>query len=289
MSGEALTAGSIGPAEASSAATRIQQLQELIAKSATATTASGESSFAAALQAANAEGGGPPEAPEPPQAPEVGPGETGGTAMPASASYASSPSPYASMATYSPVSSSPLAAYSPASATSYPATSPYSTSPYTSAPYTSATYAPTSTYSSSSLATGEGVSGASAYAGMVEQAALQNGVEPALLMGLIQQESGFDPSAQSGAGAMGLTQLMPSTAASLGVTEPLNPEQSISGGARLLGQLLRQFGGNASDALAAYNAGAGAVEQYGGIPPYPETEAYVTKVLANAQSFRGGS
>jgi len=125
-----------------------------------------------------------------------------------------------------------------------------------------------------------------AYAGLIQEAAIRNGVEPALLHGLIEQESGFDPSATSSAGAVGLTQLMPSTAASLGVTEPLDPVQSIEGGARLLGELMRQFGGNTGDALAAYNAGAGAVEQYGGIPPYPETEQYVTKVLANAEAYR---
>jgi soluble lytic murein transglycosylase-like protein len=130
-------------------------------------------------------------------------------------------------------------------------------------------------------------SGAAApYEALIQQAATRNGLEPALLHGLIEQESGFDPNAHSSAGALGLTQLMPSTAASLGVTEPLNPTQSIEGGARLLGELLRQFHGNVSDALAAYNAGAGAVEQYGGVPPYPETQAYVSKVLANAQSYR---
>ena len=127
--------------------------------------------------------------------------------------------------------------------------------------------------------------GSGPYEALIQQAATRNGVEPTLLRGLIEQESGFNPSASSSAGALGLTQLMPSTAASLGVTEPLNPTQSIEGGARLLGELLRQFHGNVSDALAAYNAGAGAVDQYPGVPPYPETEAYVSKVLANAQSY----
>lgn len=131
--------------------------------------------------------------------------------------------------------------------------------------------------------------GPSPYEPLIQQAAIRNGVEPALLKGLIEQESGFDPNARSSAGALGLTQLMPSTAASLGVSEPLNPSQSIEGGARLLGQLLRQFGGNASDALAAYNAGAGAVQRYGGVPPYPETEAYVAKVLANARAYAAPS
>jgi soluble lytic murein transglycosylase-like protein len=111
-------------------------------------------------------------------------------------------------------------------------------------------------------------------------------VEPSLLAGLIQQESGFNPSARSGAGALGLTQLMPGTAASLGVAEPLDPAQSIEGGARYLSQLLAQFGGNTTDALAAYNAGPGAVQQYGGVPPYAETQQYVADVLGNAAAFR---
>jgi soluble lytic murein transglycosylase-like protein len=120
---------------------------------------------------------------------------------------------------------------------------------------------------------------------MIEQAAARYGIDPSVLYGLIEQESGFDPSATSSAGAQGLTQLMPSTAASLGVTEPLDPAQSIEGGARYLSGLLRQFGGNTTDALAAYNAGPGAVEQYGGVPPYPETQQYVTKVLGYAASY----
>ena len=123
---------------------------------------------------------------------------------------------------------------------------------------------------------------------MIEQAAARYGIDPSLLYGLIEQESGFDPSASSSAGAAGLTQLMPSTAASLGVTEPLDPAQSIEGGARYLSQLLHQFAGNTTDALAAYNAGPGAVEQYGGVPPYPETQQYVTKVLGYAASFSPG-
>ena len=78
---------------------------------------------------------------------------------------------------------------------------------------------------------------------------------------------------------------MPSTAASLGVAEPLDPAQSIEGGARYLSQLLHQFAGNTADALAAYNAGPGAVQQYGGVPPYSETQQYVTKVLGYAASY----
>jgi len=124
------------------------------------------------------------------------------------------------------------------------------------------------------------------YDSMVEEAARRYGIEPAVLHGLIEQESGFDPSATSSAGAEGLTQLMPGTASSMGVSNPLNPSESIEGGARYLSQLLNQFGGNVSEALAAYNAGPGAVEQYGGIPPYGETESYVSKVLADAETYR---
>jgi soluble lytic murein transglycosylase-like protein len=125
-----------------------------------------------------------------------------------------------------------------------------------------------------------------AYQPLIEQAAARNGLDPAVLHGLIQQESGFDPSATSSAGASGLTQLMPGTASSMGVANPLNPAESIEGGARYLGQLMTRFAGNAEDALAAYNAGPGAVQQYGGIPPYAETQSYVAKVLGNAEAFR---
>lgn len=124
--------------------------------------------------------------------------------------------------------------------------------------------------------------GATPFASEISAAAARNGVDPGLLTGLIHAESNFDPSATSPAGAQGLTQLMPGTAASLGVTNPLDPAQSIDGGARYLRQQLDRFGGDASKALAAYNAGPGAVERFGGVPPYAETQAYVRKVLAFA-------
>jgi soluble lytic murein transglycosylase-like protein len=131
-----------------------------------------------------------------------------------------------------------------------------------------------------------GTAQSSEYDPLIEAAARRNGVEPAVLHGLIEQESGFDASAQSSAGAGGLTQLMPGTAASMGVANPLDPAESIEGGARYLGQLMRQFAGNTTDALAAYNAGPGAVEQYGGVPPYAETQSYVSKVLGYAEAYR---
>ena len=136
-------------------------------------------------------------------------------------------------------------------------------------------------------AQGAGASaGSGEYESLIDQAAARNGLDPAVLHGLIQQESGFDPSATSSAGASGLTQLMPGTAASLGVANPLDPAESIEGGARYLGQLTAEFGGNTEEALAAYNAGPGAVQQYGGIPPYAETQSYVSKVLGDAEAFR---
>lgn len=130
----------------------------------------------------------------------------------------------------------------------------------------------------------QGTSGS--YDAMIGQAAARNGVDPAVLHGLIQQESGFDPNATSSAGAMGLTQLMPGTASSLGVANPLNPAESIEGGARYLSQMQREFAGNTEAALAAYNAGPGAVRQYGGVPPYAETQSYVSKVLGYAEAYR---
>lgn len=137
----------------------------------------------------------------------------------------------------------------------------------------------------SEASAGEGAD-AGSYEALIEQAAARNGVEPAILHGLIEQESDFDPSATSSAGAEGLTQLMPSTASSMGVADPLDPAESIEGGARYLGQLTREFGGDTVDALAAYNAGPGAVQQYGGVPPYAETQSYVQNVLGYAETYR---
>jgi soluble lytic murein transglycosylase-like protein len=127
------------------------------------------------------------------------------------------------------------------------------------------------------------------YDAQITAAATKYGLDPALLKGLIRQESNFDPSAQSGAGAQGLTQLMPGTAASLGVTDPTDPAQAIDGGAKYLKAQLDRFGGDASKALAAYNAGPGAVAKFGGVPPYAETQNYVTKVLGYAAEYRGSS
>lgn len=124
------------------------------------------------------------------------------------------------------------------------------------------------------------------YDSQITAAANKYGIDPALLKGLIRQESNFNATARSGAGAQGLTQLMPATAKSLGV-DASDPAQAIDGGAKYLKQQLDRFGGDASKALAAYNAGPGAVAKYGGVPPYAETQNYVKNVLAYADQYRG--
>ena len=116
---------------------------------------------------------------------------------------------------------------------------------------------------------------------LVAAAASAHGVAPALLAALLRAESAFDPRAVSPAGARGIAQLMPATAAGLGVRDPFDPEQAIPAAARLLGGHLRAFG-SVPLALAAYNAGPGAVRRYGGVPPYRETQAYVARVMALA-------
>lgn len=131
--------------------------------------------------------------------------------------------------------------------------------------------------------------GATAYDDLIAQSAARNGVDPALLKGLIRQESNFDPDAGSPAGARGLTQLMPATAAGLGVTDVTDPAQAIEGGAKYLRKQLDAFGGSVPEALAAYNAGPGAVRTHGGVPPFAETQNYVRQVQAFADAYRGST
>ena len=113
---------------------------------------------------------------------------------------------------------------------------------------------------------------------IVEQARL-NGVRPALVRAVVQVESAFDPNARSRKGALGLMQLMPATARQFGVTNPFNPNENVRAGVAYLRQLLDRYGNNEELALAAYNAGPGAVAKYGEVvPPFRETRNYVLKV-----------
>ncbi|MCH7371613.1 transglycosylase SLT domain-containing protein [Aeromonas sp. MR16] len=124
------------------------------------------------------------------------------------------------------------------------------------------------------------------YASTIKAAAKTYSVDPALIRALIHAESAFNPLAVSRKGAMGLTQLMPATARELGVGNALLAEQNIFGGVKYLAGLLKQYDGNISLATAAYNAGAGAVQKHGGIPPYAETRAYVERVKLLHQRYR---
>jgi hypothetical protein len=118
------------------------------------------------------------------------------------------------------------------------------------------------------------------------EAARRHGLDPALVLAVVAVESGFRPEAVSPKGAEGLMQLMPATADSLGVRDALDPEQNLDAGVRHLGSLLTLYGGDLALALAAYNAGEGAVARHGGIPPYKETRAYVKRVLARYRDRR---
>ncbi|MFA9378041.1 MAG: lytic transglycosylase domain-containing protein [Lachnotalea sp.] len=143
----------------------------------------------------------------------------------------------------------------------------------------------------SSVATTSEVSSFSSFLGetstlnnIFEKAANKYNVSVGLLKAVGKQESNFDPNAVSRCGAQGVMQLMPATAASLGVTDSFDAEQNIMAGAKYLSELLNTYNGNTSYALAAYNAGGNNVNKYGGIPPFKETQEYVVKVTAYMQT-----
>lgn len=128
----------------------------------------------------------------------------------------------------------------------------------------------------------------SPFAPEISAAAADSGVEPALVRAVIAAESAFDPQALSSKGAQGLMQLMPATASELGVTDVWNPTQNIRAGSAHLARLLGRYD-DVRVALAAYNAGEGAVDRYGGIPPFRETREYVERVLKYYRRYRGSS
>ena len=131
---------------------------------------------------------------------------------------------------------------------------------------------------------------AQAYEGLIREAAALYRVDASLIRSIMQAESAFDPSAVSRAGAMGLMQLMPGIAEAFGVEHPFDPRENIMGGARLLRELLDQHRGNVKLTLASYNAGPTAVAQYGGVPPFRETQGYVKRVQGLiADAHRAGN
>ncbi|KYP81142.1 hypothetical protein AYW79_12410 [Ferroacidibacillus organovorans] len=122
------------------------------------------------------------------------------------------------------------------------------------------------------------------YEALIASLAPQYGLSPNLVSAVVKQESNFSANATSQAGAMGLMQLMPQTAQSLGVTNPYDPVQNLQAGMSYLSQLIHRYHGDISLALAAYNAGPSTVDAFGGIPPYPETQHYVSSVMQSASA-----
>jgi soluble lytic murein transglycosylase-like protein len=128
--------------------------------------------------------------------------------------------------------------------------------------------------------------GTERFENLIASSAAQWHVDKALVKAIVANESAFDPNATSPAGAQGLMQLEPATAAELGVTDAYDPRQNIAGGTRYIRGLLDRFHGDAARAVAAYNAGPGTVEKYGGVPPYAETRAYVENVLESYRRYK---
>src|SRR5687768_15856740 len=124
------------------------------------------------------------------------------------------------------------------------------------------------------------------WADLINRAATKHGVDPNLVAAIVRAESGFNPQAVSRAGAKGMMQLMDGTARGLGVSDSFDPIQNVDGGTRYIGEMLKRFG-KPELALAAYNAGPGAVTKHGGVPPFKETQSYVRKVLDYQQKMKG--
>ena len=125
--------------------------------------------------------------------------------------------------------------------------------------------------------------------GLIEEYSAKNGLDADFVRAVVKQESGFNEHATSRCGAAGLMQLMPGTAKGLGVVDRYDAEDNVRGGTKMLANLLKTYGGNKELALAAYNAGGGAVKKYGGIPPYQETQNYVKNVLSIYKRYKGGA
>ena len=123
---------------------------------------------------------------------------------------------------------------------------------------------------------------------LIEKYAQKNNLDSDFIKAVVKQESGFNPDATSKCGAMGLMQLMPQTAKGLGVTDAYDPEQNIEGGVKYLKSMMNRFNNDPKLALAAYNAGPGAVQRYGDVPPYRETQNYVKNILASYEAIKGG-